>query len=151
MDGVYNITTTSMGNMYIDSSKKLYRSSSSSKKYKENIQNIQSDSLNPNKLYSLPIREFKYKDGYLSENDPCINILVPGFIAEEVKDIYPIACEYNDNGDPENWNAKFIIPPMLKLIQDQHKEIELLKLKTENQQEEIEALKAEINDIKTNN
>ena len=151
MDGVYNITTTSMGNMYIDSSKKLYRSSSSSKKYKENIQNIQSDGLNPNKLYSLPVREFKYKDGYLSENDPCINILVPGFIAEEVKDIYPIACEYNDNGDPENWNAKFIIPPMLKLIQDQNKEIELLKLKTENQQREIETLKAEINDMKTNN
>ena len=57
-----------------------------------------------------------------------IGKFVPGFIAEEVADVYPIACEYDGN-KPESWNMKFIIPAMLKLIQDQKKEIEALKQK----------------------
>lgn len=133
VSGVYSNTITSSANLHIASSGQFYRSTSSSQKYKTDIKDIQSEELNPEKLYDLPVREFKFKEGYLSEEDSCINTLVPGFIAEEVAEVYPIACEY-DGDDPENWNMRFIVPAMLKLIQ--------------NQKQEIDALKAEIKNIK---
>ena len=56
-----------------------------------------------------------------------------GFIAEEVAEIFPIATDYETDKDGnrvvENWNEKYIIPAMLRLIQNQHKEIETLKLR----------------------
>ena len=72
-----------------------------------------------------------FKEGYLAEEDSRINTLIPGFIAEEVAEVYPIACEYDDN-KPENWNIRFMVPAMLKLIQDQNKEIETLKEQINN-------------------
>lgn len=128
VSGVYSNTIASSANVHIDSSGQFYRSTSSSQRYKTDIQNIQSEDLKPEKLYDLPVREFKYKDGYLSEEDRCIDTFVPGFIAEEVAEVYPIACEY-DGDKPENWNIRFIVPAMLKLIQDQKKEIDALKQK----------------------
>lgn len=125
---LYNNTISSASNVHINSSGRMYRSTSSSQRYKTDIQDIQSEDLKPEKLYDLPVREFKYKDGYLSQEDCCVDAFVPGFIAEEVADIYPIACEY-DGDKPENWNIRFIVPAMLKLIQDQKKEIEALKQK----------------------
>ena len=133
LNGIYNNTIASSANVYVNSSGQFYRSTSSSQRYKTDINKIQADILNPEKLYDLPVREFKFKEGYLSDEDPCVNTLVPGFIAEEVAEIYPIACEYDDD-KPENWNIRFIVPAMLKLIQ--------------NQKEELDALKAEINNIK---
>jgi hypothetical protein len=132
LGGTYNNTSTSAANMFINSNGTVYRSSASSQRYKTDIQDIQSEELNPEKLYDLPVREFKYKEGYLSAEDACADTLVPGFIAEEVAEIYPIACEYTDDNKPENWNMKFIIPAMLKLIQDQKKEIEALKEQINN-------------------
>ena len=124
--GLYSNTISSSSNVHIDSSGRMYRSTSSSKRYKTDIQDVQTEYLKPEKLYDLPIREFKYKEGYLSKEDPRIDTFVPGFIAEEVNEVYPIACEY-DGDKPENWNIRFIVPAMLKLIQDQKKEIDTLK------------------------
>ena len=131
---VYDITTTSAANLQIYSNHRLYRSTASSQRYKTEIKDIQSEDLNPERLYDLSVKEFKFKDGYITSDDQRYDMLVPGFIAEEVAEIYPIACEYNDN-KPEDWNIRFMVPAMLKLIQDQ--------------KQEIEALKAEINNIKT--
>lgn len=124
--GLYSNTISSSSNMHIDSSGRMYRSTSSSKRYKTDIQDITTEYLKPEKLYDLPVREFKYKEGYLSKEDPRIDTFVPGFISEEVNEVYPIACEY-DGDKPENWNIRFIVPAMLKLIQDQKKEIDALK------------------------
>ena len=33
------------------------------------------------------------------------------------------------SGKPENWDARYMIPPMLKLIQELHEEVETLKTK----------------------
>ena len=41
-------------------------------------------------------------------------------------DVYPVAVQV-DNGQVENWNERFIIPPMLKLLQMQKAEIDDLK------------------------
>jgi hypothetical protein len=43
--------------------------------------------------------------------------MVPGLIAEEVAEYYPIAAD-SSNGVVENWNERFVIPGMLALIQD---------------------------------
>lgn len=129
--GVYSNTIASSANLHINSSGQFYRSTSSSQKYKTDIKDIQSEELNPEKLYDLPVREFKFKEGYLSKEDSCIDTLVPGFIAEEVAEVYPIACEY-DGDNPENWNIRFIVPAMLKLIQNQKQEIDALKAEIKN-------------------
>lgn len=146
--GVYNYTTGKSANTYIGSKHQLWRTSSSSQRYKTDILPIQSDALSPDKLYDLPVREFKYKEGYLSDEDRLVDTPLPGFIAEEVDKTYPIACEYDESNQPENWNIRIMVPPMLKLIQDQHEEIELLKLRVEQQQKEIEALRTEVDNMK---
>lgn len=147
--GITKNTTTSAANMRVGSSNhRIYMSSASSQRYKTNIISVQSDALSPDKLYDLPVREFKYKEGYLIDEDRLVDTSLPGFIAEEVDEIYPIACEYNEDDQPENWNIRIIVPPMLKLIQDQHEEIELLKLRVEQQQKEIEALRTEVDNMK---
>jgi hypothetical protein len=43
--------------------------------------------------------------------------MLPGFIAEEVEAVYPIAVDH-ENGQAQNWNERMVIPGMLALIQD---------------------------------
>ena len=83
------------------------------------------EDLQADKLYDLPVRQFVINDGILDPNDCRYNKTLPGFIAEEVAEIYPVAADYNEE-DPslvETWSERYIIPPMLKLIQDQHDKI----------------------------
>ena len=51
---------------------------------------------------------------------------MPGFIAEDVAEIYPSAVIHSD-GEIESWDERRIIPGMLSLIQEQDKEIKELK------------------------
>ena len=99
----------------------------SSQRYKHDIADITDDKLNPERLYDLPIRQFVYNLDYLDVNDQRYGETVCGFIAEEIANVYPVACEYNADGAPENWDIRYVIPPMLSLIQKQHQEIESLK------------------------
>ena len=48
-------------------------------------------------------------------------------LANDVKQHYPIAADYNEDGYVDYWSVRYVIPPMLKLIQNQHKNIEQLK------------------------
>lgn len=136
-------TTTAAANMLIAASPehKLYLSTASSRRYKKDIVSLQSQELQAQKLYDLPVRQFKYKESYLSSEDKRFNMDVPGFIAEEVYEYYPIAAELKENNEPEDWNVRYIVPPMLALVQEQHKDIEQLK-------EEIQELKSEIQELK---
>jgi hypothetical protein len=121
------LTTTNAANMRHGNLGELLRVTSSSARYKENIQNINIiSSLNANNLLSLPVRSFTYKEEYLSDDDDRFGQVVPGFIAEEVNEYYPIAVDYAD-GEINSWNERFIIPGMLSLIQDLNKEISSLK------------------------
>ena len=54
---------------------------------------------------------------------------LPGFIAEELEEIYPIAVDRDADGTPQRWNADFIIPGLLKIIQTQNGLIESIKLR----------------------
>lgn len=81
-------------------------------------------------LYDLEVMQFKYNDGVLTEEgDIRINKNLPGFIIEDMIEVYPIAVDKNDPDDIKtwSWNPQYLIPPMLKLIQDQKKDIDKLK------------------------
>lgn len=99
----------------------------SSKRYKHDIADITDAKLDPHRLLRLHARQYKYNLDYLDPKDARYDEVVCGFVAEEVLKQYPVACEFNAYGMPENWDARYIIPPMLVLIQEQHGEIEQLK------------------------
>lgn len=106
---------------------RVTRSTASSQRYKENITPLADiDELDPKKLLQLPVRAFTYREDYLSESDSRFGALIPGFIAEEVDAVYPVAADY-ENGEVESWNDRMIVPGLLALIQDLYKEIALLK------------------------
>lgn len=113
----------------------------SSQRYKHDIADITDPKLDPHRLLRLHARQYKYNLDYLDPEDARYDEVVCGFVAEEVLKQYPVACEFNAYGMPENWDARYIIPPMLALIQEQHGEIE--QLKSENF-----ALKGEVDILK---
>jgi hypothetical protein len=125
-----NITTSTAAANFrwgTTTSGRIFESTASSAKFKENIVDLSSvEDLDPRKLLNLPVRAFSYKESYLQETDERSGCMVPGFIAEEVDEIYTIAADF-ENGEPHNWNDKFIIPGMLALIQDQERRIKLLE------------------------
>lgn len=99
---------------------------SSSRRYKHNIQLITSDELDPHKLLSLKVVQYVYNNGKEQYQDTRGKTL-PGFIAEDVAEIYPSAVIHDNKGKIESWDERRIIPGMLALIQEQHKTIEDLK------------------------
>lgn len=100
------------------------RRTSSSRKVKKHIKSVDKSVINYESLYDLPIRQFEFKDGI---NGSGIDGVQIGFIADEVAKIFPNAALRNKDGEPSNWTERTIIPAMLKLIQEQHTEIENLK------------------------
>jgi hypothetical protein len=125
-------TTANAANGYVfTTGGRIARSTASSERYKENIVDLsQVPELDPKKLLDLPVRAFTYKDGELPETDDRYQQLIPGFIAEEVDAIYPIAADYVDG--PESWNDRMIVPALLSLVQDLYKRIEKLENPTAN-------------------
>lgn len=97
---------------------------SSSRKVKKHIKSVDKNIINYESLYDLPIRQFEFKDGI---NGSGIDGVQIGFIADEVAEVFPNAALRNKDGEPSNWTERTIIPAMLKLIQEQHTEIENLK------------------------
>jgi hypothetical protein len=120
-------TSANESNTRMDSNGRTRRSTFSSARFKDDITDITNvPEMAPSKLLSLPIRAFKFKSDYLDPTDDRAGAMVPGFIAEEVAEHYPIAADLND-GVVENWNSRFIIPGMLGLIQDLHARVERLE------------------------
>ncbi len=104
---------------------------SSSRRYKNSITDVIDEVLRPERLYDLPIRQYKWNEGQFDdEEDYDYSTINIGFIAEEVAEIYPFAAVVM-NGEIETWEARNLLPPMLALIQEQHKDIEELKKKVE--------------------
>lgn len=117
---------TSASQIGVMSDNRVYKISSSSKRYKNHITDV-SEELDPIALYNLPVKTYYYNDDYISDYDQNKKNLMIGFIAEDVDSIYPVACQYDDKGRPEMWNANIMIPAMLKLIQNLHEDVEILK------------------------
>lgn len=116
-------------------------SAASSRRYKHDISDITDPELNPHRLLELHARQYTYNFDYLDPEDSRYGEVVCGFVAEEILEKYPVACEFNEYGIPENWDARYIIPPMLSLIQEQHREINQLKMNYFNLKGELETIK----------
>ena len=124
---IHSRTTSTGKNVRVNSNGTLYEYASSSMRYKRDITTKLSDELDPERLYDLKVWQYKYREGHLDKDDQRYGQDIIGFIAEDVKQKYPIAVNYNEDGQIENWNVEMIVPAMLKLIQDQKKEIDELK------------------------
>lgn len=99
--------------------------SSSSKRYKDHVSNMTIEEAE--KILSIPVIWFKYKEGYLDPADWLSGKKIPGFYAEDIYDIFPEATQLNEAGEPEDWNFRVMIPAMMKVIQDQNKRINTLE------------------------
>ena len=107
-----------------NSSGRLYYTSSS-KRYKDYIADMTESEAE--KLYDLPVVQFKYKEGYLDREDEAYDKPLHGFFAEDVADIFDDGGIHNAAGDVENYSERAIIARLVKLVQMQHREIETLK------------------------
>jgi hypothetical protein len=121
-------TSANAANTRMDTDGRTRRSTASSARFKEEIVSLSTVAdLDPSKLLTLPIRAFKFKADYLDATDNRSGMVVPGLIAEEVAEHYPIAADRGNDGLVENWNERFVIPGMLALIQDLHARVESLE------------------------
>lgn len=123
-------TTTNAANTWMSSTTGLTRrSTASSLRYKENVVDIRTvQDLDPKKLLDVPVRAFTYKSDYLDENDDRSGVLLPGFIAEEVAQTYPVAADLVE-GVVESWNDRYVVPALLALVQDLEARVKILENK----------------------
>lgn len=132
----YNRTYSSAANMVVTANGVFGRSTSSSERYKEDI--TVADISNFEGLYNLPVKKYKYKAGYLCDEDCRCGQYLYGFIVEDLVSVLPCAVDYitDENGDSvsEMWNSNIIVPALLKLIQDLNNRLTTL----EEQNESIE-------------
>lgn len=137
-----NAVTTASTNCYIDSEGTISKTSTtSSKRFKDDVTTELCEELNPRSLYDVDIVQFKYKKDYFTnKEDIRYRKDLIGFIAEDIYEKYPICADYHmedENLVVDGWNQQYMIPAMLKLIQEQHKQLE-------TQQQEIEELKKSV-------
>ena len=116
----------------------------SSRRFKHDIEDINADYLDPSLLYNLPVRQFIFNEDYIDADDDRQGLYIPGFIAEEVAEHYPIAADLGAaEREFDNWNERLVIPGMLKLIQDHKKMLDA-------QQAQIDGLKARVEALEAN-
>ena len=137
-----NAVTTASTNCYIDSAGTISKTSTtSSKRFKDDVTTELCEELNPRSLYDVDIVQFKYKKDYFTnKEDIRYRKDLIGFIAEDIYEKYPICADYHmedENLVVDGWNQQYMIPAMLKLIQEQHKQLE-------TQQQEIDTLKKHV-------
>lgn len=124
-------TTSYYGNLYSSGSGYIYKAKqgTSSITVKRDVAPVKNKDLLPENLYDVDVIQFKYKDSFLTEGDKNKDKDLIGFIVEDLDKKYPVATYKEDEKDPSTWGWSpiMMIPPMLKLIQDQHKDIEELK------------------------
>lgn len=121
--------TTARPNVYFDTAGNLYKTSTtSSKRFKDDVKLVENEDLNPENLYDIDVVQFKYKKGHFTnKEDPRYRKDMIGFIAENVYEHYPMAADYHIGDDGrvvcDGWNEQYLIPAMLKLIQNQHMQL----------------------------
>lgn len=108
--------------VFASDGKTLAYLSSSSKRYKDVLEKLQC----MEQWYNIQPVRARYKDGYLTEDDPFNGKDMPMFLAEDVEKYMPEAVEYKD-GKIEDWNYRVMIPAMFAMLKEQREEIQELK------------------------
>ena len=129
MTSVYENTQSYAVNMYIGASGRLYRSTNtSSRTIKHDIKALQGENINAHNLYDVEVVQAKYNEDILNKNDYRYMQDLPMFIIEDLYEKYPMAVDkVSDDVKEWSWNAQYLIPPMLKLIQEQNERINKLE------------------------
>jgi len=115
---IYGDDTSNSPNVYISSTGWLQHSTSS-KKYKTNIQNITDSEL----IYQLRPVIFNSK---CEGDDP--NKLFYGLIAEEIQQVIPSAVHFNNKNEVSGYDSQMIMALMLKEIQNLKTQLLSLKV-----------------------
>lgn len=137
--GVALSLSASTGKGYINGNT-IQVSGSSSKRYKHDITTDISEELDPHKLYDLEMVQYVFNDDIPLQYQDMMGQTLPGFIAEDVAEVYPAAVIHDHEGNIENWDERRIIPGMLQLIQEQKQEIDELKERLARLEHVVEAL-----------
>ena len=146
---VYNRTYNYGANMYVTSNGVFGRSTSSSIRYKHDVEyytNKDNSTIseskilvtkkkvkeNPESILDIPIVTFKYNEGYVNgEADFDYDKPILGLIAEDVAKICPECATYIEDDDgnkiPEAWDEKAVLVRLLYVVQKQNKMIEELQ------------------------
>jgi hypothetical protein len=123
---VYNNTTATLPNMVVSAGGTFERSTTSSKRYKENI--IDWDGNGLNTILALKPVTFTYKADYYKNPD----LVILGLIAEDVAQVSPYLAEYENEdrtGQVENVRYATIVVPLIKAIQELEARIKQLENK----------------------
>ena len=141
----YAQTTSGGSTVRVGSTGILYRYVSSSRRYKEAITTQLNDELNPEKLYELLVVQYKYREGHLSKTDQRYGKEFIGLLAEDIHMKYPIAANMGEDGFVENYNVDILVPAMLKLIQNQKKQLDEQELRIKTLEERLKKIEDLLN------
>ena len=111
---------------YVNSNRLAY-DTSSSRRYKHDIAELSAEELDPHRLYGLKPMQFVYNDGHPLQYKDMAGKTLPGFIAEDVDEVYPAAVIRDEEGKVESWDERRIIPGLLALVQEQKEQINQLE------------------------
>lgn len=124
---IYEATASTSGSyIRVDSNGLLHRYSSSSR-YKSNVSVIPADDKIFDGLLDIRPKYYTYKK--LSESDQRYGELMPGLIAEDVLEHYPIACQKNQEGQPDDFDDRMVLVGTLSLLQRLYKRVDELERK----------------------
>ena len=149
--------SASSAGLYLNFSNSTYKiagstiqfASSSSKRYKKEITDALDDRNDPHRLYKLKTKQFIYKDGAVLQYADMAGQRLPGFIAEDVAEIYPAAVIHDQDGKIESWDERRILPGVLALVQEQKEEIDNLKGQIDKLKGQIETIMKQIAEMRT--
>jgi hypothetical protein len=119
----YNNTTGSSANAIFASDGTLQRSTVSSLRYKENVNEWDENGLNT--ILALKPKTFTYKANYYKYPE----VVMLGLIAEEVAEVSPYLADYENedrSGQVENVRYANIVVPLIKAVQEQNQTIQEL-------------------------
>jgi hypothetical protein len=122
--------------VYVTGGGRLGTSTSSSRRFKQDIRDIAGES---DRLMRLRPVAFRYKP----EFDPT-GVTQYGLIAEEVAEVFPDLVTSDRGGQPEGVRYHLIAPLLLNELQKQGRTVEAQEKTIEQQKAEIESLKARL-------
>ncbi len=101
--------------------------STSSKRFKKDISVIEESEHYFDGLLTIQPKHYTYT--ILDETDQNYERSLPGLIAEDVNDLFPIACIKNKAGEIENWDDRMVLVGTLALLQKLYKRVDELERK----------------------
>ena len=120
-------TASSSGSyVRVDTDGLLHRYSSSIR-YKTNIKVIDQEDSIFDGLLKIKPKYYTYKN--LKETDQRFGELMPGLIAEDILEHYPIACQKNQEGQPDDFDDRMVLVGTLSLLQKLYKRVDELERK----------------------